>query len=472
MKKILRKGSAILLVLAMLISVCAPCAFAAPAPSEKEFGTYKKYVLLGDSIASGHRDDKSVKSEFKKVKDSYAAYVADALGAKLYPLACPGFRTTELRYMVEGNGKTDEYMFHNMHSLTPEEFEVERYEMRKKIAEADLVTIGIGGNDFYTCLKWVVQDESAKDGVLAKFIKDRNQAEAEGEIDDSLEGFIEFANKTKALPVIAAKLPIVFTRGVQAIKDNWGPIVEAIYDLNPDVTLMAISMGDIAVKNEADSARKEETAFKYSFYTTVFEIINKVMREGAEKYGYTYVDTDGTIFDVTHPTTAGHRIIADKILDLLPNMSFPYSDVSASNSSYKAIEKVYERGIISGSTKTTFNPDGVLTKAVLAQALYTIADKPAVNTETTFADVNSKSKSYKAVAWAHDNGILKADRNGNFNPNGEVTYNDLYWAVNRAGKVTNKFNGKLTKFNNKWGTNSLFRPITRAQAATKLVNLF
>lgn len=468
MKKILKKSAAVLLVLTLIISLFAPCAVAAPA-AKKDYGTYRKYVLLGDSIASGHQDDKSVKSEFRRVKFSYASLVADALGAKLVPLACPGFRTTELRYMVDDNAPTDKYMFHNMHTMTAEEFAVKRYDMRKEIATADLITIGICGNDFVTSLKWVIADEYAKDGAFATLVKSLRDAEEDDDPNnDSLDDLIEFANKAKAIPALSVKLPAALAKGIQAINDNWGPIIENIYKLNPDVTLLVINMADVTVKNEKDAALKENELLKNNYMTAILEVANKVMRDGAEKYGYTYVDTNGAIYDETHPTPAGHRFIADKILDILPNKSFPYTDVSTKDANYKAVEKMYERGIMSGTSKTTFNPNGALTKAVLAQALYTIADKPKVTSTTTFADVKSDSKTYPAIAWACDNGILRADRNGNFNPKAEVSYNDFYWAVIRAGKFTDNYDGKQSNFTVKYGANLPTKAISRVQAAVRL----
>ena len=42
------------------------------------------------------------------------------------------------------------------------------------------------------------------------------------------------------------------------------------------------------------------------------------MIEGAEKFGYTYVDTTGTTYVDSHPDAAGHIHIANKIIEALP----------------------------------------------------------------------------------------------------------------------------------------------------------
>ncbi|MBQ1995820.1 MAG: hypothetical protein II237_06485, partial [Clostridia bacterium] len=51
--------------------------------SEKQYFNYNKVLLLGDSEASGFTDYGDEFSEFTRVDDSYAAYVADDLGAEL-----------------------------------------------------------------------------------------------------------------------------------------------------------------------------------------------------------------------------------------------------------------------------------------------------------------------------------------------------------------------------------------------------
>ena len=79
---------------------------------EKQYHEYEKVMLLGDSEASGFTDYGDEMSEFTYVPDSYAAYVADELDAELIPMACPGFRTIELRCMLDDNYKPDDkYLF-------------------------------------------------------------------------------------------------------------------------------------------------------------------------------------------------------------------------------------------------------------------------------------------------------------------------------------------------------------------------
>ena len=96
MKKFMKKS--VTIILACIMAFSAVTCFAADGKQYYDYGTY---VLLGDSVASGHNDLVYIDSEFKRVEDSYGAYVADELGVEYIPMACPGTRTIDMRYMLE-----------------------------------------------------------------------------------------------------------------------------------------------------------------------------------------------------------------------------------------------------------------------------------------------------------------------------------------------------------------------------------
>lgn len=198
-------------------------------------------------------------------------------------------------------------------------------------------------------------------------------------------------------------------------------------------------------------------------------------KEGAEKYGYIFVDTTGTTCDTYHPNAAGHRHIADRILDALPDANFPFADVASDSEYYDAIEFMYRKGYMAGTSETQFSPDSALTKSALVQALYGMAGSPEVNTENiSFADLDSSNPAFKAAVWAVGNGIVKAS-DGKFEPDSEVSIADFGLTMIRfSAKVD--FNLKRVvktvsmSFNlaleNKFMI--IKRSITRAQAAQKL----
>ena len=163
MKKFMKKAITIILTCVMVFS--AVTCFAADGKQYYDYGTY---VLLGDSVASGHNDLVYVDSEFKRVDDSYGAYVADELGVEYIPMACPGTRTIDMRYMLEDDYPADDYLFHDAHDVEVMKARIPEY--RKAISEAGLITLGVGGNDFGTFLTWVIADELEKQNSCDEYV--------------------------------------------------------------------------------------------------------------------------------------------------------------------------------------------------------------------------------------------------------------------------------------------------------------
>lgn len=417
MKKNMKRSLAVLLVLLL----CSGSIVCFAADMEKAYFDYDTYVLLGDSVASGHNDLTYIDSEFTRVEGSYAALVADELGAELIPMACPGFRTIEIRYMLEDDYEPDEYLFHDAHDAEVMKARIPAY--RQAIAEADLITLGVGGNDFGTYLTWVISDIMAKEGICSEFVAALNEMMATAGVGtDKIEKLVDLADKMDALPDLIRILPNALAQGLATFFANWNQMIEDIYALNPDVTLLVIGMFETGVKNEEDAAASEAESTKISIDKAIVDMANSPMKAGAETYGYTFVDTTGTICDTYHPNAAGHRHIADRILEALPDANFPYADIALGSEHYNAVSYLYKNGIMDGTTATTFGPDEALTKSQLAEALYNAAGAPDVSSLTAeFADVDAADPARDAIVWADANGILTADKKGNFSPDATVS---------------------------------------------------
>lgn len=313
MNKILKKSVAVLLSLAMILGISV-CSSAEEKKSYPDFGTY---VLLGDSVASGYNDLTETETEFTRIDYSYGAIVADTIGAEYIPMACPGFRTIEMRYMLEDGFKGDDYLFHD--AIDGEIMKTRIPEYRKNIAEAGLITLGIGGNDFGTFLMWVVTDIMEKEGICTPFVnaakKLLNESGTENDIIDSI---IDLADTMDSLPQLLVFLPVAVAYGIVNYVKNWDKMIEDIYALNPDVNLMVIGMFDNSVKSQEDVEKNENALIKFSIGQAIVDLANFPMKLSAEKYGYIFVNTTGTICDTYHPTYEGHKHIAERILDSLP----------------------------------------------------------------------------------------------------------------------------------------------------------
>ena len=420
MKKRLRSLLCALLAMTMLSStvVC----FAQDSETGKKYHDYGTYVLLGDSVAAGYSDVTPIDCEFKRVDTSYGAIVADTIGAELIPMACPGFRTIEMRYMFEDDYEGDDYLFHD--ASDPELMESRIPAFRQAVADAGLITLGLGGNDVGTFLSWVVLDALAQGGEFDEFVAAaKEMLESAGIQNDTLTSLLDLAAVMGALPGVLEVLPEAIEYGISNYIENWDYVIRDIYDLNPDVTLLVVGLFDTGYKTEEDLENDDPNSISHKISQTLVDAINAPMKAGADKFGYIFVETSGTVCDISHPTPAGYRNIANKILAALPEDTFPFTDVSASDSYYNAVKYVYENGIMNGTSETTFSPDSSMTRAQLVEALYRLAGSPDVSgMKEPFLDVNSRTASYNAIVWAYNEGIVTGIAFGLlFTPNCTVT---------------------------------------------------
>lgn len=382
--KFIRKLTAVLLTL-VLVSGSFVC-FA--ANNEKQHLNYDQVLLLGDSQASGFVDYGYVMSEFTYVPDSYAAYVANDLNAELIPMACPGFRTIELRYMLDDDYRPtdDPYLFAQV-PVTPEDEIMKKVPaMRQAIKDSDLIMIGIGGNDWGAYLGWVMGDVQLENNLPDEYREALIEFLTNATVkDNTIEKIVELANVFNALDELIAALPEALDYALSNLRTNWEYIVEYIYENNPDVTLAVVGMFPTYLKTEegAPDIVAEPDPAAILVEDAIIDFGNKHMIEGQKKYGYLFVDTSGTIVESAHQTPAGHRHIADRILEALPDARFICTaDVPITAPYYKAVEYMFLNNIIEGTSDTTFSPDSPITKDVLSKALNKITGNYKTNDNT------------------------------------------------------------------------------------------
>ena len=364
---------------------------------EKQYHNYGKVLLLGDSEASGFTDYGNEMSEFTRVDDSYAAYVADELGAKLIPMACPGFRTIELRYLIDDNYRPDDkYLFTQVPRTPKEELIAKGPALRQAIAESDLIIIGIGGNDWGAYLGWVMADVQLENNLPEEFKTElKSYLETATFEDGIISKILELADYCNALDDLALALPEAMTYAFSNLRENWNYIVEYIYENNPDVTLCAIGM--FPTYYQTPEGEPENVAqpdeLKMMVEDAIIDYGNKHMIDNQEKYGYIYVETDGTIVEISHPTVAGHRHIANRILEALPDARFPYTDVAVNSDAYWAVEYMYLNNLMAGKDATTFGADEKITMAELSTVLnkvtgtYEVTDSTSTVTNIKFNSI-------------------------------------------------------------------------------------
>lgn len=107
------------------------------------------------------------------------------------------------------------------------------------------------------------------------------------------------------------------------------------------------------------------------------------------------------------------------IVDEAPKANF--ADVAADAWYADAVQYVYENGMMSGTSETTFSPNLITTRGMIVTILYRLENEPSVAGTTAFTDVAADQYYADAVAWAAQNGIVAGINATTFAPNAAIT---------------------------------------------------
>ena len=101
--------------------------------------------------------------------------------------------------------------------------------------------------------------------------------------------------------------------------------------------------------------------------------------------------------------------------------ALPFTDVKSSNWFYDAVKYAYEQGLMTGTSATTFAPNGTMNRAMIVTVLYRLEKSPAVTGASKFTDVPAGQWYSDAVAWAAANKIVNGYDETTFGPMNAVT---------------------------------------------------
>lgn len=99
---------------------------------------------------------------------------------------------------------------------------------------------------------------------------------------------------------------------------------------------------------------------------------------------------------------------------------WPFVDVAESDWFFQAVKYVFERGIMVGTSDTTFEPQSSVTRGQVVQMLYNLEGQPTVTGDSTFTDLTDDWY-VNAITWAEINGVVDGYGDGTFQPNDTVT---------------------------------------------------
>jgi len=328
MKKLTRKLIALAVIATMLLGMSV-CAFA--AEEEKLV-----YACLGDSNAAGYRTTGYVDSRVP-APNAYHSLIANEMGYELINGATSGFRSDELRYMLEDDYVLDWTYFtnplmeptlkgvrllQNIVACKADNNQVEAVEA------ADVITIQVGVNDVLCDALGSVYDELSKEVFAVEAMRNIFGTlgildEAMNESLDSMASAIQMVN---FLVKFVKKLPAAMS----GFHENWDAIIKNVRRINPDAKIVTISVLN-PFSNLRITADSEFRVGKLLDF--VFDDINDWIAYDSE-YADTYyfcdirdIELDKTSLDsdsfrtsfiiATHPTDANHKDIAGRIMNIL-----------------------------------------------------------------------------------------------------------------------------------------------------------
>ena len=136
----------------------------------------------------------------------------------------------------------------------------------------------------------------------------------------------------------------------------------------------------------------------------------------------------------TFTMPAGKVTVSAAFKAAVPASENPFTDVPSGAYYEDAVVWAVKKGITSGTSETTFNPDGNCTRAQAVTFLWRAAGSPEPKSAAMpFTDVPAGSYFEKAVLWAVENGITKGTSDTTFGPDASCTRAQIVTFLWRAG---------------------------------------
>lgn len=161
-----------------------------------------------------------------------------------------------------------------------------------------------------------------------------------------------------------------------------------------------------------------------------------------------------------HYESAGPDNPSSRSAYRVSNAASVYTDVPAGAWYAEAAEYCRTHNLMTGTSATTFTPDGTLTRAMMVTVLHRLAGKPAAPKGSSFADVPSGKWYTEAISWADSKGIVKGYNASTFGLNDPVTHEQV-------GLILQRYSGDPTV--EAYGKENPKSPATRGEIAATLM---
>lgn len=319
-KNLKTKALSILLSLVMLFSMLPMTAFAADSTTS--------YVALGDSISTGY-------GLANKTTEGFTYLLADELGYELTNLAVDG--NTAFGILSQLTSTADETVLN-------------------VVKDADLITITVGGNDLMALLyQGIANLYNATQTDDAKKINASDITTIMSDPNDSRR--LVLTNYALRLLNPSTEDYLIknptFTAAVNVFVGTLNQIMAAIFDVNPDATVIVATQYNPYVEyNGAFFANFINLSPIYQGMEAGVTALNTAIKNNSETGGYivadvkaefdrVYSDTndlyvaDPTTLELDfHPNAAGHTVIAETFAKTVPTTSTSITVNAAASDNY------------------------------------------------------------------------------------------------------------------------------------------
>ena len=187
------------------------------------------------------------------------------------------------------------------------------------------------------------------------------------------------------------------------------------------VSISSLGKGSATLSISAAPGRNESGGYLYGVYVDLDKKINRIANSVYD------ATRKRVIFSISHFSVYG----------------VGYSDPSArfrdtaKHWAKDSIDYVVGRGLLSGTSKTTFSPDSPITRGVLAKALGRLSSADVSGYKTSsFRDVKAGDILQPYIEWAYRKGIIKGIGNRQFAPDREVTREEIAVILQSYAKAT------------------------------------
>lgn len=167
-------------------------------------------------------------------------------------------------------------------------------------------------------------------------------------------------------------------------------------------------------------------------FETAIVLVDGKVADATSEYTFSNITENHTINVVFR--TASLNTNAPGTTGSTTNLTNPFMDVTQADWFYDTIMDVYAKGIMSGTSVSTFEPNTGASRAMVATVLYGLENAPVVTSHDVFTDITTSEWYTNGVIWCYQNNILSGYDDGTFKPTQLITREELCAILYRYGQ--------------------------------------